>query len=197
MTNEEMKSVLEKSGMPAESIEKMQDRFDAKIITQIVENSSGPGEAFAMLHGYYPELDVDALQKQCDFVMEQVEAGMKQKKPGENLELSENELDQVSGGGLFSAIGDWFQDNWKSVAIGAAVVVGAALVCTGVGAAIGSAFITGGTAINSTIVTAMGVSYCTEWVAVTAASTGAMIGAGAGTAIGGAVTGALVGTDVL
>ena len=77
MTNEEMKQVLAKNGLAEKEIEKVSDKFDAEKITEIVDGASNPKEAFEALHNFYPELEVEKLQKQCDFVMEQVEAAMK------------------------------------------------------------------------------------------------------------------------
>ena len=123
MTNEEMKQALAKGGVSTADIEKISSKYDAEKITEIVEAASSPKEAFENLHAFYPELEVEALQKQCDFVMEQIEAAMKEKKKNEAVELTEEELENVAGGGFFSSIGDWFKDNWKTVAIGAAIVV--------------------------------------------------------------------------
>ncbi|WP_407429507.1 ComC/BlpC family leader-containing pheromone/bacteriocin [Treponema sp.] len=139
MTNEEMKMTLAQNGIAQAEIEKISGKFDAEKITEIVEGASNPKEAFEALHTFYPELEVEKLQKQCDFVMEQVEAAMKEQKKNEPEELTEDELENVAGGGFFSSIGNWFKDNWKKVAIGAAVAVGVALVCTGVGALAGFA----------------------------------------------------------
>ncbi len=190
MTNEEMKMALAKGGVTAADIEKVSEKFDAEKITEIVEAASTPKEAMEALHAFYPELEVEALQKQCDFVMEQVEAAMKGQENAEPMELTEEELDMVSGGG----IGDWFKKNWKKVAIGAAIVVGAALICTGVGAGIGSTIVAGTVNIVHTTATAI----ITEiGVDVMATGIGAAIGAGVGTAVGGAVVGGLAGTDNL
>ena len=187
MTNEEMKRALANGGVSTAEIENVSDRFDAEKITEIVEAASTPKEAMEALNAFYPELEVEALQKQCDFVMEQVEAAMKGQENAEPMELTEEELDMVSGGG----IGDWFKKNWKKVAIGAAIVVGAALICTGVGAGIG-ACITG-----SLICGTMTASGAIVGVYGTMAATGAPIGAGVGAAAGGAVVGGLAGTDNL
>ena len=190
MTNEEMKMALAKDGLIATDIEKISEKYDAEKITEIVEAASTPKEAMEALNAFYPELEVEALQKQCDFVMEQVEAAMKGQENAEPMELTEKELDMVSGGG----IGDWFKKNWKKVAIGAAIVVGAALICTGVGAGIGSTIVAGTVNIVHTTATAI----ITEiGVDVMATGIGAAIGAGVGAAVGGAVVGGLAGTDNL
>ena len=190
MTNEEMKMALAKDGLTAAEIEKVSEKYDAEKITELVEAASTPKEAMEALNAFYPELEVEALQKQCDFVMEQVEAAMKGQENAEPMELTEEELDMVSGGG----IGDWFKKNWKKVAIGAAIVVGAALICTGVGAGIGSTIVAGTVNIVHTTATAI----ITEiGVDVMATGIGAAIGAGVGAAVGGAVVGGLAGTDNL
>ena len=89
MTNEEMKRALEKGGVAEADIEKISDKFDAEKITELVEAASTPKEAMEALHAFYPELEVEALQKQCDFVMEQVEAAMKGQENAEPMELTE------------------------------------------------------------------------------------------------------------
>ena len=189
MTNEEMKMALAKGGVAEADIEKVSDKFDAEKITELVEAASTPKEALEALHAFYPELEVEKMQEQMDFVQSQFDAAAKGEKSGETVELTEKELDMVSGGG----IGDWFKKNWKKVAIGAAIVVGTALVCTGVGAAIG-------VAINSASIAAATAAYGAAGVyfgATSAISTGALIGAGVGAAAGGAVVGGLEGTDNL
>ncbi len=132
MTNEEMKMALAKDGLTAADIEKISEKYDAEKITEIVEAASTPKEAFAAIHAFYPELEVEALQKQCDFVMEQVEAAMNEQKQNVPMELTEEELDNVAGGGFFDSVGSWFKKNWKQVAVGAALIVaGTALVAVG------------------------------------------------------------------
>ena len=190
MTNEEMKRALAKGGVTAADIEKVSEKFDAEKITEIVEAASTPKEALEALHAFYPELEVEKMQAQMDFVQSQFDAAAKDEKSGETVELTEKELDMVSGGG----IGDWFKKNWKKVAIGAAIVVGAALICTGVGAGIGSTIVAGTVNIVHTTATAI----ITEiGVDVMATGIGAAIGAGVGAAVGGAVVGGLAGTDNL
>ena len=189
MTNEEMKMEFAKSGVAEADIEKISEKYDAEKITELVEAASTPKEALEALHAFYPELEVEKMQEQMDFVQSQFDAAAKGEKSGETVELTEEELDMVSGGGL----GDWFKKNWKKVAIGAAIVVGAALICTGVGAAVG-------TCITSSALTAVATgatSFMYVEVVTTAAATGALIGAGVGTAVGGAVVGGLAGTDNL
>ncbi|MBQ3825145.1 MAG: hypothetical protein II811_03305, partial [Spirochaetaceae bacterium] len=80
MTNEEMKRALANGGVSTTEIEKVSDRFDAEKITELVETANTPEEAFAVIHAAYPELEVEALQKQCDFVKEQVEAALNEQK---------------------------------------------------------------------------------------------------------------------
>ncbi|WP_296686037.1 hypothetical protein [Treponema sp. UBA3813] len=204
MTNEEMKRALAQSGMATAEIEKVSEKYDAEKITELVETANTPEEAFAALHAVYPELEVEALQKQCDFVKEQVEAAINEQKQKQNvpMELTEEELDNVAGGGFFDSVGSWFKNNWKAVAVGAAIVVGAALVCTGVGAGVGAAitYFTSHAALS-----AMGASLSYSTFALVAGytctpiltGTGAAIGAAVGTAVGGTVTGALAGTGNL
>lgn len=196
MTNEEMKMEFAKSGVSTADIEKISEKYDAEKITELVEAANTPEEAFVAIHAFYPELEVEALQKQCDFVKEQVEAAMNEQKQKQNvpMELTEDELDNVAGGGFFDSVGSWFKKNWKAVAIGAAIVVGAALICTGVGAGIGSTIVAGTVDIVHTTATAI----ITEFgVDVMATGIGAAIGAGVGTAVGGAVVGGLAGTGNL
>ncbi len=194
MTNEEMKRAFAKSGVSTADIEKISEKYDAEKITELVEAANTPEEAFAAIHAAYPELAVSELEKQCDFMREQLEATMKEQKKGETVELSEDELENVSGGGFFGDVGGWFKKNWKAVAIGAAIVVGAALICTGVGAGIGSTIVAG--TVN--IVHTTAVATITEFgVDVMATGIGAAIGAGVGAAAGGAVVGGLAGTGNL
>ena len=194
MTNEEMKRAFAKSGVSTADIEKISDKFDAEKITELVEAANTPEEAFAAIHEFYPELEVEALQKQCDFVKEQVEAALNEQKHNEPIELTEDELDNVAGGGFFDSVGSWFKNNWKAVAIGAAIVVGAALICTGVGAGIGSTIVAG--TVNIVHTTAAAI--ITEFgVDVMATGIGAAIGAGVGTAAGGVTVGVLAGTGNL
>ena len=202
MTNEEMKMALAKDGLIAAEIEKISEKYDAEKITEIVEAANTPEEAFAAIHAVYPELEVEALQKQCDFVKEQVEAALNEQKHNEPMELTEEELDNVAGGGFFDSVGSWFKNNWKAVAVGAAIVVGTALICTGIGAGAGAAITY---ATGSAIIKSAGIALITPTLTSLAnaacisvlTGTGAAIGAGVGAAIGGAVVGGLAGTDNL
>ena len=202
MTNEEMKRALAKSGVSTADIEKISEKYDAEKITELVEAANTPEEAFAVIHEFYPELEVEALQKQCDFVKEQVEAALNEQKHNEPMELTEDELDNVAGGGFFDSVGSWFKNNWKAVAVGAAIVVGTALICTGIGAGAGAAitYVTGSAIIKSAgiaLITPTLTSLANAACISVLTGTGAAIGAGVGAAIGGAVTGALAGTGNL
>ncbi|MBR0030696.1 MAG: hypothetical protein IJP61_00180 [Treponema sp.] len=202
MTNEEMKRALAKSGVSTADIEKISEKYDAEKITELVEAANTPEEAFAVIHEFYPELEVEALQKQCDFVKEQVEAALNEQKHNEPMELTEDELDNVAGGGFFDSVGSWFKNNWKAVAVGAAIVVGTALICTGIGAGAGAAITY---ATGSAIIKSAGIALITPTLTSLAnaacisvlTGTGAAIGAGVGAAIGAGVTGALAGTGNL
>ena len=116
MTNEEMKMEFAKSGVAEAEIEKIAEKYDAEKITELVEAANTPEEAFAAIHAFYPELEVEALQKQCDFVMEQVEAAMNEQKQNVPMELTEEELDNVAGGGFFDSVGSWFKKDGKTEA---------------------------------------------------------------------------------
>ena len=126
MTNNEMKSILVKSGFAEEAAEKATKKFDAEKISDIIDAAHSPAEAFKNLHDFYPELEVDKLQEQCDFIQSQFEASMNGNKEMATFELSEKELDMVSGGG----IGDWFNRNWKEVITGAVLTVVGGIVTT-------------------------------------------------------------------
>ena len=119
MTNNEMKSILVKSGFAEEAAERATKKFDAEKITDIIEATSSPEEAFKKLHDFYPELEVEKLQEQCDFIQEQLEVSMNGNNEKAVFELSEKELDMVSGGGF----GDWFRRNWKQIVTGAVLTV--------------------------------------------------------------------------
>ena len=202
MTNEEMKMALTKDGLTAAEIEKVSDKFDAEKITEIVEAASTPKEALEALHAFYPELEVEKMQEQMDFVQSQFDAAAKGEKSGETVELTEDELDNVAGGGFFDSVGSWFKNNWKKVAIGAAIVVGTALICTGIGAGAGAAitYVTGSAIIKSAgiaLITPTLTSLANAACISVLTGTGAAIGAGVGAAVGGAVVGGLAGTDNL
>ena len=175
MTNEEMKKALEKGGVTAADIEKVSEKFDAEKITEIVEAASTPKEALEALHAFYPELEVEKMQEQMDFVQSQFDAAAKGEKNGETVELTEKELDMVSGGG----IGDWFKKNWKKVAVGAAIAVGVALICTGAGALAGfalaadAALFHAGVAVGSYMATGAAYGAIAGAVVGTATSTAA------------------------
>ena len=117
MTNEEMKNGLSKAGIATADIEKFTSKYDAEKITEIVENASSPKEAFENLHAFYPELKVEDLQKHCDFIADQLNINQKI-DPEEKIELTEEELENVSGGG-------WKELNygWKMLIVGAALSV--------------------------------------------------------------------------
>ena len=119
MTNNEMKSILVKSGLTEADAEKATEKFDAEKISDIIDAAHSPEEAFKNIHDFYPELEVDKLQEQCDFIQSQLEASMNGNKEMATFELSEKELDMVSGGG----IGDWFSKNWKQIVTGAVLTV--------------------------------------------------------------------------
>jgi hypothetical protein len=207
MTNVEMRQTLEKSGIVTSDIDKVLGKFDAEKITELVEAASNPKEAFDSLHKFYPELEVEKLQKQMDFVQEQIEASVKANRTTKPIELNEEELDNVVGGSWFGDVCSWCKNNWKAIAVGAAIVVGTALVCTGVGAVIGAAVANAGAAAAASALTAAVAAAGGGAVTISAASvagvvaagaaSAAAIGAGVGAAVGGVATGVLAGTGVL
>lgn len=172
MTNAELKKIMEGSGLSAEEISKFQAKFDAEKITETVENASCASEAFKALHELYPELEIENLKKQCDFMMGQIAAAVEESKKKGPVELSNEELENVAGGGIFSDIGNWFKNNWKTILVGAAVLVAcAAVVALTMGA--GGALIGGvGAVIYGTDTFLAGAAF------------GASIGASAGACLG-------------
>ena len=126
MTNAELKKIMEGSGLSAEEISKFQAKFDAEKISEVVNNASCASEAIKALHELYPELKVEELKKQSDFMMGQIAAAVEENKKKGPLELSTEELENVAGGGFFSDVGNWFKNNWKTILVGAAVVVAVA-----------------------------------------------------------------------
>ena len=173
MTNAELKKIMEESGLSAEEISKFQDKFDAEKITETVENASCASEAFKALYELYPELEIEKLKKQCDFMMTQIAAAVEESKKKGPVELSKEELENVAGGGIFSDIGNWFKDNWKAILIGAAVIVA--------GAAISAAMLGVGGALLSGV---SAVLFGTDTF-LAGAAFGASVGATAGAVFGG------------
>lgn len=119
MTNKEIMAILKKNGVSEAEIKKVTEKFDAEKITEIVESSSTPKEAFKNLHSFYQEIETQKLQDQMDFVQGQIEAATNGHNNCKTIELTENELSMVSGGGL----GSWFKNNWKKILIGIGVAV--------------------------------------------------------------------------
>lgn len=155
MTNTEMKTLLAQNGVAEKDVEKVAERFNAEKITEIVEAADTIEEAFENIHAFYPALEVAKLQEQMDFVQEQIEAAVNGTNTKTPLELTENELEMVNGGGLFNSIGNWCKKNWKALAITAAVV-GAVVLTAGTGCLIAGAAMTmaaptiGGVAVGAT-----------------------------------------------
>ncbi len=176
MTNVEVKKIMEESGISAEDIKKFQNKFDAEKITETVNNASSASEAFNALNKLYPELKVENLKKQCDFMMDQTLAALEEAKKKGPTELSQEELENVAGGGFFSDVGNWFKNNWKTILVGAAVLVAcAAVVALTMGA--GGALIGGvGAVIYGTDTFLAGAAF--------GASIGASVGACLGTMSG-------------
>ena len=186
MTNAELKEAFGKIGVSAEDTNKVLERFDAEKISEIVEETNTPEEAFEAIHKAYPELEVEKMKEQVNFFRDQLETAAKEYKEKKPIELTEGELENVAGGGFWGDVGDWFKKNWKAIAVGAAIVVGAALIGTGIGAAIGS-----------TMFTFVEVLGGMGFAMGTLAGPGALIGGAIGLGVGGITTGILGGTGVL
>nr|MCR4632145.1 Blp family class II bacteriocin [Treponema sp.] len=117
------------------AIQEFDEKYDMEEISLLVDQASNPEEAIDFIHKLYPELQVEEIKKQCEFIAQQLKAEQDSEK-GEIQELTEEELSNVAGGGLF----DWFDDlsyGWQCVVKGAvAGVVAAAAVAVVVGATI-------------------------------------------------------------
>jgi len=139
MTNAEYRKILEDNGIAAADIKKIQYKFDAEKITETVENATSPDEAFKALHDLYPELKVEELKKQSNFMMNQLAQAVEEVKKKGSVELTAEELDCIAGGGIFSDIGNWFSNNWKKILVGAAIFLVSVAAFTVGGAALGLA----------------------------------------------------------
>ena len=117
---------MKESGLSSEDIKNFQNKFDAEKITEVVNNASCASEAFKAINELYPDLKVEELKKQSDFMMGQIAAAVEEAKKKGPVELSTEELENVAGGGFFSDVGNWFKNNWKTILVGAAVVVAVA-----------------------------------------------------------------------
>ena len=73
MTNEKIKEVLKNGGVSTADIEKIQRKFNLEKITEIVDVASSPVEAFNSLHKVYPELEIEKLDEECKFVIDQIQ----------------------------------------------------------------------------------------------------------------------------
>jgi len=192
MTKTEMKKILEDSGFNSETATEVAENYDIEKISEIVEKSHNPDEAFKALHDFYPEFDVAALKDEMNFVQEQMEASLKEENNGQPVALKEEELEMVSGGGF----GSWLENHWKSVVIGLAVGAACALTC-GAGAAVFTGVLavkTASLAVTATVLVGAG----TEAAAVTAASAAAAVtGAGVLSSMGiGFAAGAGIGAAI-
>ena len=182
MTKEELKTVLIQNGVSTTDYEKIEDKVDVSKITEIVEGASNPEEAFEALHAFNPALEVEQLQKQCEFVAEQVRESAKQNGTG-TIELTDQELDSVSGGGLF----DWFSglsSTWKGVVVGVAVGAVCAIALAGVGVAVGVGLAVKGAAFAAGVGASFGGTSTAAAVAGAGIAGSAMTGFGLGVAAG-------------
>lgn len=189
MTKEELRTVLIQNGVSTTDYEKIEDKVDVSKITEIVEEASNPEEAFEALHAFNPALEVEQLQKQCEFVAEQVRESTKQNGTG-TIELTDQELDSVSGGGLF----DWFSglsSTWKGVVVGVAVGAVCVIALAGVGVAVGVGLAVKGAALAGAVGATFGGGTAGTVAAVAGAGivgsamTGFGLGVAAGIGVGG------------
>ncbi len=121
MTNAEVITNLRKMDIDEKAIQKFDEKYDMEEITRLVDGASNPKEAIDSIHKLYPELQVEELKKQCEFLAQQIKAD-NDPKNGEVQELTEDELSNVAGGGLF----DWFDnlsEGWQTVIKGAVIGV--------------------------------------------------------------------------
>jgi len=196
MANTEMKKIWKDLGLTDEGVKKMEERYDLDLMKEIVGAAKTPKEAFENLHAVYPELEVSEMEKKCDFYKDQIDQCLKEKAV-EKSELSDSELESVAGGGFFSSIGDWFCDNWKAVAISAAIVVGTVATAGALGAGIGAV-----AGVFSWGYACFGTSCCIGtilaggFMTLTGVTTATIVGTAVGAAAGAAAGAAVVATQV-
>ena len=154
MTNEEMKTIMTNAGIAEKEIERIDESYDFGKITEIIDEAHNPKEAFENIHRFYPELEVEKMQEQCDFIQNQVEAAFKGEESKIPLELTEEELDMVAGGGLFS----WISDNWRKVTTAAILGVLGGAACAVAGGYFGATFGPVGAVIGAVVGGAVGLS---------------------------------------
>ncbi len=168
MTNAEVRARLEKMDVNDKAIQKFDEKYDVEEISRLVEQASDPKEAMEAIHNLYPELQVEELNKRCGFIAQQLKAG-NDPENNEIQELSEEELSNVAGGGLF----DWYDNlshEWQCLVVGAAVGLAVAVAATGVGLAFGAAAVAAGTA------TTLGVDLTLEVALTMGGLTGIFVG---------------------
>jgi hypothetical protein len=148
MTNEEMKTIYANAGLAEADIKKIDVKYDFGKVTEIIEAAHNPKEAFESIHAFYPELDVEKMQEQMDFIQDQINAAFNGEKTEVPLELTEKELDMVTGGG---SIGAWLGQNWRRVTAAAVAGVIAGAACAVGGGYIGSVFGPAGIVVGAVV----------------------------------------------
>ncbi len=134
MTNAEVITNLRKMDMDEKAIQYFDEKYDMEELSSLVDQASDPKEAIDAIHKLYPDLQVEELTKQCEFIAQQLKAG-NDPKNGEIQELTEDELSNVAGGGLFDWVDD-LSDGWKAVVKGAVIGVAVAAAWMVIGGAI-------------------------------------------------------------
>ena len=170
--------------------------IDAEKLTDAVEKSKSPKEAFAAISKVCPSVDAKGLEKVYEFYAVQFvasyeEANGKTKNASSKvMKLTEGELEQVAGGA--GSVGDWLGKNWKSLLVGVAIFAVAAVGCAIAGGVIG-------TASTFTLAQGVGQAIQTAWLSaesilmgctsMAAPGIGLLAGAVTGMAAGGAIIG--------
>ena len=68
MTSSEMRTILVRKGVAEETIARVTENFDIEKISMIIDAATNPESAFEAIHTFYPELEVEKMQEQMNFL---------------------------------------------------------------------------------------------------------------------------------
>lgn len=129
-----MEKKIKEVAITKEDVKKASEKYDVSKFAEIINQSSSPEEAFKAIHDLYPEFEIDLMKRQCECVIDELKESIMENNHASAKELSQEDLESIVGGSIFSDIGKFFKDHWKSILCISLIALSAALMCTGIGA---------------------------------------------------------------